>query len=288
MKLIASDMDGTLLDDQNQISPENVQAIQKAIEKGIKFVVATGRSYDSAIKPLQAVGLSCPIITLNGAASFDLNSKQIRDIPLHVSVCRKILEVCKNADMYVEFFTDDGIYSTGNEQFMDIMIKMFKNIHTESTEDEIRDIIERRFQEEKVEYVKNYEDLLSNTTIKIYKLLGFSLDEDTLNQAYQQLEHESGIVITSSGELNLEFNHPDAQKGIALEALANSMGIEMKDVMALGDNLNDKSMLLSAGRGVAMGNAVDEIKSVCTFTTRTNNENGVAYAIEEMLKTYKE
>lgn len=286
MKLIATDMDGTLLNEKNEVSQENVLAIKMAIEKGIQFVVATGRSYESAVKPLQAVGLTCPIITLNGAATFNLNKQQIRDIPLDVSVCRRILDICQKSNMYVELFIDDRMYSTGNEHFMDILLKMFKNILTESTEDEIRDIIERRFQQEKMQFIKNYEDILTKTNKKIYKLLGFSIDEVNLQNAYKELEQEPGVVITSSGELNLEFNHPEAQKGLALESLANSMGIEMKDVMALGDNLNDKSMLQKAGRGVAMGNAVDEIKEVCKFITKTNNENGVAFAIEEMLKEY--
>lgn len=286
MKLIATDMDGTLLNEKNEVSQENVLAIKMAIEKGIQFVVATGRSYESAVKPLQAVGLTCPIITLNGAATFNLNKQQIRDIPLDVSVCRRILDICQKSNMYVELFIDDRMYSTGNEHFMDILLKMFKNILTESTEDEIRDIIERRFQQEKMQFIKNYEDILTKTNKKIYKLLGFSIDEVNLQNAYKELEQEPGVVITSSGELNLEFNHPEAQKGLALESLANSMGIEMKDVMALGDNLNDKSMLQKVGRGVAMGNAVDEIKEVCMFTTKTNNENGVAFAIEEMLKEY--
>ncbi|MCC3356823.1 Cof-type HAD-IIB family hydrolase [Bacillus sp. REN16] len=286
MKLIATDMDGTLLNEKNEVSQENVLAIKMAIEKGIQFVVATGRSYESAVKPLQAVGLTCPIITLNGAATFNLKKQQIRDIPLDVSVCRRILDICQKSNMYVELFIDDRMYSTGNEHFMDILLKMFKNILTESTEDEIRDIIERRFQQEKMQFIKNYEDILTKTNKKIYKLLGFSIDEVNLQNAYKELEQEPGVVITSSGELNLEFNHPEAQKGLALESLANSMGIEMKDVMALGDNLNDKSMLQKAGRGVAMGNAVDEIKEVCKFITKTNNENGVAFAIEEMLKEY--
>ena len=279
-------MDGTLLNEKNEVSQENVQAIKKAIEKGIQFVVATGRSYESAVRPLQAVGLTCPIIALNGAATFNVNKQQIRDIPLDVSVCRRILEVCQKSNMYVELFIDDRMYSTGNEQFMDILLHMFKNILTESTEDEIRDIIERRFQQEKVQFIKNYEDILTKSKKNIYKLLSFSINEDDLQHAHKQLEQEPGVVITSSGELNLEFNHPTAQKGLALESLASSMGIEMKDVMALGDNLNDKNMLEKAGRGVAMGNAVDEIKEICKFTTKTNNENGVAFAIEEMLKEY--
>jgi hydroxymethylpyrimidine pyrophosphatase-like HAD family hydrolase len=100
----------------------------------------------------------------------------------------------------------------------------------------------------------------------------------------EELSEESGIAITSSGDINLEFNHPEAQKGIALKSFAASLGIEMKDVMALGDNWNDASMLKMAGRGVAMANAEEGIKELCEYSTKSNIEDGVAAAIEEMLQ----
>src|SRR5690625_2376428 len=95
------------------------------------------------------------------------------------------------------------------------------------------------------------------------------------------------ISITSSGAINIEFNHVDAQKGLALETLAKGMGIDMQDVMTLGDNFNDASMLQMAGRGVAMGNAEPEIKAMCDYTTKANDEHGVAVAIDEMLNEVK-
>lgn len=286
MKMIASDLDGTLLNEKGEISLENVQAIKKAVEKGLTFVVATGRSYDSANRILTDAGISCPIICLNGACAYDIFGNLIRNIPMNAQVCRKIVSVCQKAEMYTELFMENIVFSTGKDNFMDVAIQMFKNAMPDSTENEIRQVVERRFQDENVQFIDNFEKLLSGKSGNIYKVLSFSLHEGKLGWAYDELKNETGMIITSSGHLNLEFNHTEANKGLALKNLVNNMGIEMKDVMALGDNLNDKSMLQEAGRGVAMGNAAVEIKELCRYNTKTNTENGVAFAIEEMLKEY--
>ncbi|WP_099351443.1 Cof-type HAD-IIB family hydrolase [Fredinandcohnia onubensis] len=286
MKLIASDLDGTLLNDNHKVSEANVRAIQKAMDKGVKFVVVTGRSYDAANMPLEEVGITCPIITLNGASSFDINGNVLRDIPMNKSVCKKVYTACHNGEMYTEFFTNKGLFSFGRERFIERMTRWWKTVNPNFTDEEINQKIEMRFQNESVQFIEGYEQLEAIDDLKIYKLLSFADDEERHQQVYNELKDETGVVITSSGYLNLEFNHPEAIKGLALADLAKSMGIEMKDVMSMGDNLNDKSMLEMAGRGVAMGNADKEIVDICKFHTKTNEEDGVAFAIEEMLKEY--
>ncbi len=284
MKLIASDLDGTLLNEKSKVSEANVRAIQKAMDKGVKFVVVTGRSYDAAVMPIKEVGIACPIITLNGASSFDIDGNVLRDIPMDKSVCKKVYTACHNGKMYTEFFTNKGLFSFGRDRFIDRMTRWWKTVNPDFTDEEINQKIEQRFQDESVQFVDGYEELESMNDLKIYKLLSFAEDEESHKQVFNELKDEAGVVITSSGYLNLEFNHPEAKKGLALKELAKSMGIDMKDVMSLGDNLNDKSMLEMAGRGVAMGNANPEILNLCKYKTKTNEEDGVAFAIEEMLK----
>ncbi|GAB3049436.1 Cof-type HAD-IIB family hydrolase [Virgibacillus ainsalahensis] len=284
MKLIATDLDGTLLNEQGEISRENAEAINKAMERGIKFVVATGRSYGAANKPLQAVGLASPVICLNGALTYSLEKEMMRSAPMDMTLAKKIQKLCDKAGMYVEFFTNNGVYSTSREHFLQVMVDIMKSANPDLTEAEIREGAEQRFQDEKVQFIQGYDDVFSQEGIEIHKILGFSIDKKKLQEVRETLKDEHELAITSSGDINIEFNHPDAQKGVALEVLAKSMGIEMKDVMALGDNFNDESMLRMAGRGVAMGNAVEEIKQMCDYTTTKNYEHGVAAAIEEMLK----
>ncbi|MFS0821179.1 Cof-type HAD-IIB family hydrolase [Bacillus sp. 1P02SD] len=286
MKLIASDLDGTLLNEDSKVSAANVRAIQKAMEKGVEFVVVTGRSYDAAKMPLEEVGITCPIITLNGASSFDINGNILRDIPMDKLVCKKVYTACHNGEMYTEFFTNKGLFSFGRDRFIDRMTRWWKTVNPDLTDEEINQRIEFRFQNESVQFVEDYEQLEALKDLKIYKLLSFAEEEKSYQQVYTELKDEAGVVITSSGYLNLEFNHPEAKKGLALQELAKGMGIDMRDVMSMGDNLNDKSMLEMAGRGVAMGNADPEILNLCKYTTKTNEEDGVAFAIEEMLREY--
>ncbi|WP_071395131.1 Cof-type HAD-IIB family hydrolase [Bacillus tuaregi] len=284
MKLIATDLDGTLLNEEGKVSNENAEAIKKAIDRGIKFVVVTGRSYHAAHNPLQEAGLSSPIICLNGARIYDSNHENIRNIALGVKDCHDILMVCQEAEMYIEFFTNHGVFSVSREYFMEVIIDMMKTANPHISREEILARVEQRFQDEEVTFINRYEEIFSIPGIEIYKILSFSLQKERLRQTYEKLCNKQGIVITSSGEINLEFNHPLAQKGIALEYLLNTMKIPLQEVMALGDNLNDKSMLERAGRPVAMENAAAEIKQLCPFQTKNNNEHGVALAIEEMLR----
>ncbi|WP_087973772.1 Cof-type HAD-IIB family hydrolase [Oceanobacillus rekensis] len=284
MKMIASDLDGTLLNEEGLVSQENAHAIQKAIDQGMEFVVATGRSYEAASKPLQAAGITCPIISLNGAIAFSEDKEELRSIPLDHNIAKKVMNVCRDAAMYIELFTNEGIYSGSREYFLEVLVDIMKSANPQISEQEVREKAELRFQLEPVKFIDDYDEIFTKENLIIYKILSFSLEKDKLTEVRSQMESESQVEITSSGDINLEFNHPEAQKGIAVKILAESKGIGMEDVMALGDNWNDASMLKIAGRGVAMGNAAPGIKDLCNYETNTNIENGVAFAIEEVLK----
>ena len=284
MKLIASDLDGTLLNEDGLVSKENATAIKKAIDQGIEFVVATGRSYEAASKPLQAAGITCPIISLNGAIAFSEDKRELRAVPLDHDIAKKVMNVCRDADMYIELFTNEGIYSGSREYFLEVLVDIMKSANPQISEQEVREKAELRFQFETVKFIDDYDDVFTKENLIIYKVLSFSLEKEKLVEVRSILEGESQVEITSSGDINLEFNHPEAQKGIAVKMLAESKGIGIEDVMALGDNWNDASMLKIAGRGVAMGNAAKEIKNLCNYETKTNIEHGVAFAIEEVLK----
>ncbi|SET58979.1 hypothetical protein SAMN05216389_11615 [Oceanobacillus limi] len=284
MKLIATDLDGTLLNEKGNVSLENAQAIRKALDMGIQVVVATGRSYDAANKPIQEVGLSLPIISLNGANTYTKEKELIRDIPMDRSICKKIQTVCEEENMYFEVFTNKGIFSLSRDDFKQVIMDIMMTAHPTISKEEIELAVEQRFQDEEVQFISNYDELFKDKNINIYKILAFSLDNSTLQKVRETFTDHSSVKITSSGSINLEFNDPQAQKGIALSLFAESQNISMQDVMALGDNYNDLSMLTLAGRGVAMGNAEEGIKQQCDFITKENKQNGVAYAIEEMLK----
>lgn len=283
MKLIATDLDGTLLNENGEISTENATALKKAIDAGIQVIVATGRSYSAANKPLQEAGVKCPIICLNGANVYTESGDRLSNIPLSKTVSKKILHQCQLNNTYFELYTNQGVYSPDRAQFMDVLLNIMLSANPDVTREEVEERAALRFQEEAFKTTDNFEGLLADENIEIFKALAFSLEADTLEKVKTPFTDKDHVVITSSGFDNVEFNHPEAQKGIALSIFAAEKGIALKDTMAIGDNFNDLSMLRIVGRGVAMGNAEKGIKEACDYHTVTNNEHGVAKAIEAIL-----
>lgn len=137
---------------------------------------------------------------------------------------------------------------------------------------------------DKTRCVENYEEL-EKMKAPISKIFVFSLKLEALKKLRKELEKIPGIVIASSGDNNLEITDVSAQKGIVLKRYIESLGYEMEEVMVLGDSMNDHSMFsMDFGSKVAMGNADPEIKKLATLITKSNAEDGVAFAIENLLK----
>ncbi|UOQ86439.1 Cof-type HAD-IIB family hydrolase [Gracilibacillus salinarum] len=283
MKLIATDLDGTLLNDLHEISKENIEAIQLAKENGVEVIVATGRSYNAAKKPLESAGLSCPIICLNGAKVHNKAGEVLSTAPLDKGICKVIQQACEAQGIYFEVFTNQGGFSKSRDQFIEVMVDINKSAFPNLDTDALRKRATDRFQEEEMIMTDDFETLFNRSDIEIYKVLAFSLEQKNLDKVANQLQGEQTLTITSSGHSNLEFNDVNAQKGLALQTYAEQINVDLEEIMAIGDNYNDLSMLKMAGRGVAMGNADDDIKKACTHTTKSNLENGVGFAIKEML-----
>src|SRR5699024_7898897 len=216
MKLIASDLDGTLLNELEKISPENAQTIQKALEKGIQVIVSTGRSYDGACKPLQEAGLSLPIICLNGAMTYTENKELINEIPMDRRIVQKIQKMCKQENMYYEIFSQNKSHSVSREDFKQVLADIAKTANPLIPKEKLSERAEQRLQEEEVEITDDFDELFANQDLHFYKLLAFSLDEDILTKIARQFQEEPSITITASGDINIEFNHINAQKGFAV------------------------------------------------------------------------
>lgn len=284
MKLIATDLDGTLLNEMGKVSKENSAAIQHALNQEIEVVVATGRAYGTAAKELKKAGLNLPIIGLNGAVLYTTDEQATQSIPLDKKTAREIANTCQNLDVYFEVFTDKGVFSTSKEYFTQVIIDIVQSSNPEVSEEAIKQQIEARFIDENVQFTTDYDTVFNKQMIQVYKILVFSPDEKKLSEIRALYQQDETLAVTSSAKINLEINHIDAQKGKAIENYAHSKGIDMQDVLAIGDNDNDISMLKKAGKAVVMENAADEIKQYADFITKKNDEHGFAYAIQKALK----
>jgi len=283
IKIIASDMDGTLLNSVQQISEENKEAILKAQAQGVEFVVATGRSYQEATYVLGEAGLKCPIICVNGAEIRSKEGDILSATPISKQMAREVAEKLRALDIYFEIYTEKGAYTVDSDKAISTLVDIILSANPEADRDEVAYAAGARIREGLVQIIEDYEILFADENVQIYKIFAFSFNSDNLAAASNTLIDFEGLAVSASGHENLEITNKQAQKGIALESFAKARGIDISETMAIGDNYNDVSMFERAGRSVAMGNANYEIKALCDVITDTNNEHGVAKAILEML-----
>ena len=135
-----------------------------------------------------------------------------------------------------------------------------------------------------IQQVPSYEDLMDEPGTEVMKILVFdSRGQYAFTDVIKKIEEIDKLSITSSAADNIEINAAGAQKGQSLLDYAAAKGIQREEIAAIGDNLNDESMIQAAGTGVAMGNAVPQIKTIASFVTKSNNEDGVAWAIDKII-----
>lgn len=273
-------MDGTLLNDHMEISPKTVAAIQKAQEAGIEFMVATGRGLSEAKPILQRSGLHPAYITLNGAQVFNTAGDLVVNEPLPKNLAQEVVALLKARQFYFELVTDRGIFSESKVRRIQHVADLLVNLNPDTTYKIAVALAAARLEIVNINYVDDYQELLDDPTIEIMKIIVFSeAGPDAFTTIREKYQSSQELVITSSSPNNIEINSIKAQKGSALLDYARQKGVSAAQVMAIGDNLNDYSMIEAAGVGVAMGNALPAIKEIATFTTATNLNDGVAAAI---------
>lgn len=281
ISIIASDMDGTLLNDKMSISAKNVAAIQKAQEAGIEFMVATGRGLSEAQPILKQAGLNPAYITLNGAQVFNIEGQVVVNEPIARTTAAHLVKELRDADFYFELVTDHGVYSESKVRRIQNVADLLVNLNPDTTYKIAVALAAARLEIMNINYIDNYDRILEDDNYRVMKILVFSENgPDAFMSIRNQYQSSDEIVITSSSPNNIEINSIRAQKGLALIDYAAQKGVPKEEVMAIGDNLNDFSMISAAGVGVAMGNAIPAIKEIATFTTATNLDDGVAKAIQ--------
>lgn len=284
LQLIASDMDGTMLNDQMVIPDYNIAAIKHAQEKGVNFIVCTGRSFKEVKPLLDQAGVVCPVITLNGALVLDENGKTLSSAPLSDQLAQKIMVILKKAGLYFEVITSNGVCSDNKAARIENFAELLSSIDATTPFKLAVSLASARMELMNINYVDNYYDLVTDPHIQLFKIVAFSpAGQAGLADVKAKIAKNQSLVITSSGSNNIEINHINAQKGIAVQAYADRLNIPIDNVMTMGDNNNDLSMIKAAGISYAMKNSTDEIKMAANHLAARNTENGAGKAIEEQL-----
>lgn len=284
IKCIATDMDGTLLTATQEITAENREVILKAKEQGIEVVVATGRSYQEARFVLEEADLKLPMICVNGAEVRTEEGEIVASNPLDKDKARQAALRLVESGVYFEVYTNKGTFTEDEDKAISIIVDIFSTANPEVPIERIADAAEERMHKGLITKIDHYDQLFEDGQYEIYKLLAFALDDRKLEAAKSGLKEISDLAVSSSGRENIEITSLKAQKGIALEKFGQARGITLEEMMALGDNFNDVSMLERVGKPVAMGNAAEEIKALCGEVTLTNEESGVGKAIMKVLE----
>lgn len=273
IRLLAVDIDGTLLDPGFEVSPANLEALQRARNAGVEVVLVTGRRHTFALPIARQLGFELWLISSNGAITKSLDGELFHRDLLPAATARA---VCG----HMRDFRGSTVLTFDKETRGALVLE---------TDGELRQTLGRWLGKnaDVVEYVVPIEDSLSTDPVQLM----FCGPIARMKQALAQLA--SGGFASRITVLRTEYEHRDlsivdvlnqgCSKGHALERWAAHRGLAREQVMAIGDNYNDVEMLEFAGRPVIMGNAVPELKQNGWAVTLSNAESGVAAAVEEAL-----
>jgi Cof subfamily protein (haloacid dehalogenase superfamily) len=285
MDMIAIDLDGTLLNSKNQISQNNVEAIQNAQTEGVEVVIATGRAEFDVRRLISGLNLNTWIIAANGATIHQPDGSLFYSVPMEQKDVHQILAWLEEANFYYEAIDDHSIFTPLNgRELLQIELDRIKSANPKTDIAQLEKAIEKQFSQHGFLHIDSYKEIV-NTNQMIYNILAFSFDTGKLKQGWERFQSNPDLALVSSADHNIEIEHRLASKGFAVEKLAAKLNLSLEKTAVIGDSLNDLSMISMAGHSAAMGNAKEQVKSASHFLTRTNDEDGVAHAIRHFLTT---
>lgn len=264
IKLITIDIDDTLVNTAKEVTPRVKAALQEATAQGVKVVLTTGRPLPGVQEYLDELGLNHQddqyAITYNGGVVQTTNGEELGGKELAYSDYLRLREVADELGAYLQVETIDAAYTSAKEinywaSRENFLIKM--------------PLI-----------IKPVDEMDPNDHYVKFMFIGDEADIDSWRDALPADVKEAYYIVKSMPQ-HLEFMHKDATKGSGLLTLAAKLGIDQSETMALGDQQNDVTMIEAAGLGVAMGNAVPEVKAVADVETTTQNADGVGVAVEK-------
>lgn len=270
IKLIALDLDGTLLNSEKRLSQRNENALRECIRRGIEIVPCTGRIWKGIPEFLREFPGIRYAITVNGAAIVDIQKKEeIDQRKFCAAQAIGILEMAKGFNTMYDAYIEGQGY--GEKRFMDHMdsygIPPVVQKMVRDTRVIVPDVIEKVKREQR----------------DVEKINYFFGDLEERARAREELLKRSDVIVSSSFQFNLEINAVGATKGEGILRLASHLGIEPEATMGFGDGENDLSMMQKAGLGVAMANGEDIVKQAADYVTDSNDLDGVAKAIEKFV-----
>jgi len=281
--MVVVDIDGTLVDKNGKMAEEDKQAIRRLIYSSITVVLCTGRVVQATVPIIDELGLDTYNIFYDGAFIANTNTKcKLYTKPIDATLIREMVDFCRQNNIYVELyangasFSPDHILGTHWSETINTDLLFVERPHwSKATHHEF-------FRIEPT--VVNFDDIIGKKDILKAEMLVSSDDEAIQARQLKDyfMDRFNYSIVYSPAFPDVHFiniPHPQVSKGAALKELIDYWGYPPADIIAIGDGLNDISLLEKVGGSVAMGNACDELKQVANFITNTVEEHGVATAI---------
>lgn len=259
-KLIVFDLDHTLLKEDGSISSASQERISRCLANNIQVTLATGRMFHSALPYAQSLGLSLPLISCQGARVTALNGDILYQQPLHNGLAKNLLTLLLPLALDVICCHDEKVYA--------------RSARPGYNSNELLPPLHHH-------HLPLPEDIGIISPLKV----GASGSPEAIETAWQLVSKHYGdqVHVTKSSPHFLEITHQQSTKSHGVHFLAQSLGIAPTEIMAFGDSMNDLDLLLYAGYGVAVANGIAELKAIADFITASNEDDGVAMAIDQLL-----
>ena len=260
IKMIATDIDGTILPWANDFTPGLRNCIKKLQQNGVKVVLVTGRMHSSAIHVAKDLGLDTPIISYQGGLIKDIDGNTIHEEDMAISTAKEIIEWSRKENIHLNLYLDDKLY-------------------VEKDDDEVKQYTQGKY----IEYtVESFDNLGIN---KVNKLL--AIDFNDADRVTGWVEYLKGkypdLYIVKSTPYFCEISSPTAKKSIGVNYLREMWGFKKEEVLTIGDQNNDIDLVTCGGIGVAMGNATEELKACADYITDTVDNDGFVKAVEKFI-----
>lgn len=264
IRLIAVDLDGTLLNSQHELTERTEKAIKAAMDKGVQIILATGKTRGSALSVIARLGLTFPGIYLQGLAIYNADGSLRHQTFLDKAIARRVITFAEDRGFTVVAYSGSRILTRKNNRDTNILVQ---------------------YGEPDVEAVGPLQNILDTTSIN--KVMAVKKGEFRAVSALRwqlnmQLDGAAKLVQAALPDM-LEIVPQGGSKGAALKTLLKELQIPVENMLAIGDGENDIEMIQMAGVGVAMGNALAQVKNSADHVTATNDADGVAEAIERFV-----
>lgn len=287
-KLITIDLDGTLLDSYGEVTERNKETIKEAVKQGVEVVLCSGRISNSIRNIAEEIGANHYLIGGNGAIIYDMQKEeQLYNKYMNKELALKIIQICEENSIYYSIYAENSIIASSLKYNV-----LFYNSENSKKSSE---------KKTKINLVSNIYEYIQSSPLQEFSKITICDDNKVIfDGIMNKLRKIKGIDVLDVSHMSrkkikngtedidvsyhyTEITNKNVNKWTAIQFLIQKLGIEPTEVMAIGDNTNDKEMIINAGLGVVMGNSAPHIKEIGDIVVSTNNESGVAEAIERFV-----